>query len=92
MRFVKEVMAMKLEESDIKSELSFVLEVELNRNGMIEEIKTEFDIIRMCLPYLNDLNKNYIPIINRIVVMPLRKLLCDDNSMHLSPQERHNCL
>lgn len=74
---------MKLEEVDIKSELSFVLEVELNRNGMIKEIKTEFDIIRMCLPYLRDLNKNYIPMINRIIVMPLRKLLCDDNSVLL---------
>lgn len=81
--FLKEVMAMKLEEVDIKPELSFVLEVELNRNGMIEEIKTEFDIIRMCLTQLGELTNDYVDMIDRLVVMTLRKLLCDKESILL---------
>ena len=74
---------MKPEEVDISTELSFILEFDLNRAGMIEEIKTEFDIIRMCITQLDELGKDYVPMIDRLLVMPLRKLLCDKNSVLL---------
>lgn len=74
---------MKPEEADITTELSFILEFDLNRAGMIEEIKTEFDIIRMCITQLDELGKDYVPMIDRLLVMPLRKLLCDKNSVLL---------
>lgn len=64
-------------------ELSFVTEFDLARAGMIEEIKTEFDIIRLCITQLKELGKEYLPMIDRILVMPLRKLLCERNSVLL---------
>ena len=45
---------------------------------MIEEIRTEFDVIRIGLGHKGD--KNYSKgSSDRIVIMPLRKLLCDKN-------------
>jgi hypothetical protein len=46
---------------------------------MIKEIETEFDIIRLCLSELVELDIKYVPMINRILVIPLRKLLCEKN-------------
>ena len=83
MCLLKEVMAMKLENVDIKPELTFITEVKLNRNGMIDQVKTEFDIIRMCLTQLGELKSDYIDMIDRLVVMTLRKLLCDKESVLL---------
>ena len=62
-------------------ELSFLMEFDLNRNGMIEEIKTEFNIIRLCMMQIKELDKEYFPMLDRIVVMPLRKLLCENSSV-----------
>lgn len=64
-------------------ELSFVMELDLGRRGMIKEIETEFDIIRLCLVELKELGKEYLPMFDRILVMPLRKLLCEQNSVLL---------
>lgn len=66
-----------------KTELNFVEEFNLSRAGMLKEIETEFNIIRLCISQLNELDEQYIDITNRIVVMPLRKLLCEKNSVLL---------
>lgn len=65
-------------------EMNFVDELNLSRNGMIKEIKTEFDIIKLCLQENNKLDKQYLPMIDRILVMPLRKLLCESSSVLLN--------
>ena len=62
-------------------ELNFLEEINLSKNGMIEEIKAEFDIVRLCIQEINKLDERYRGILERIVVMPLRKLLCDKNSI-----------
>ena len=66
-----------------KTELNFVEEFNLSRVGMLKEIETEFNIIRLCISQLNELDEQYIDITNRIIVMPLRKLLCEKNSVLL---------
>lgn len=68
---------------NMNPELSFVMEFNLGRKGMIKEIETEFDIIRLCLTQLDELGKEYLPMLDRILVMPLRKLLCEQNSVLL---------
>lgn len=68
---------------NMNPELSFVMEFNLGRKGMIKEIETEFDIIRLCLMQLNELGKEYLPMLDRILVMPLRKLLCEQSSVLL---------
>jgi len=75
-------------------ELNFVDEFNLSRNGMIKEIKTEFDIIKLCLQEKNELDKQYTPMLDRILVMPLRKLLCEDSSVLLNvcPDFKMPCL
>ena len=37
----------------------------------------------MCLTELKELGKEYLPMLDRILVMPLRKLLCEQNSVLL---------
>lgn len=64
-------------------ELNFAIEFNLSRNGMIEEIRTEFDVLRICFTQLDELEAKYAPCIDRIMVMPLRKLLCEKNSVLL---------
>ena len=59
-----------------KAELNFVEEFNLNRHGMIKEIETEFNIIRLCIQEMGELDAEYHPMLDRILVMPLRKLLC----------------
>jgi len=68
---------------NMEPELSFVMEFNLGRNGMIKEVVTEFDIIRLCLTQLDELGKEYLPMLDRILVMPLRKLLCEKSSVLL---------
>lgn len=68
---------------EMEPELSFVMEFNLGRNGMIKEIETEFDIIRLCMTQLDALGKDYRSMLDRILVMPLRKLLCEKNSVLL---------
>jgi hypothetical protein len=71
-------------ELNLDPELDFVSEFDLSRNGMIKEIETEFNIIRLCLTELYELDDKYIPMFDRILVMPLRKLLCEKNSVLLN--------
>lgn len=68
---------------DNNQELNFCIEFNLSRNGMIEEIKTEFDVLRICFTEQNELVEKYQRCIQRIMVMPLRKLLCEKNSVLL---------
>ena len=58
-----------------KTELNFVDEFNLSRNGMIKEIKQEFNIIRLCLLESQELNEQYQSVLDRIIVMPLRKTI-----------------
>ena len=39
---------------NMNPELSFVMEFNLGRKGIIKEIETEFDIIRLCLTQLDE--------------------------------------
>lgn len=71
-------------ESDLDPQLNFISEFNLSRNGMIKEIKTEFDIIRLCLAETEKLPKENVKILDRILVMPLRKLLCETSSVLLA--------
>jgi hypothetical protein len=50
---------------------------------MIEEIEQEFNVIRLCLSELQELDKQYQVVLDRIIVMPLRKLLCEKSSVLL---------
>lgn len=76
-------MTMKNIDDTYKAELNFVDEFDLNRHGMILEIKQEFNIIMLCLQQTKLLDKQYRPVIDRIMVMPLRKLLCEQSSVLL---------
>lgn len=67
-----------------KVELNFVEEFNLKRHGMIEEIETEFNIIRLCIQEMSELDAEYHSMLNRILVMPLRKLLCENSSVLLN--------
>lgn len=69
--------------TNMKSELSFLMEFNLNRRGMLKEIETEFNIIKVCYKLSCELGVEHSPMINRILVMPLRKLLCEKNSVLL---------
>lgn len=60
----------------IEPELNFTDEFTLSRNGNAKEIEADFDTIRLCL----DLRGRYPDkreVFNRIIAMPLRKLLCE---------------
>ena len=67
-----------------KTELNFVDEFNLSRNGMIKEIEQEFNIIRLCLFESQELDEQYQSVLDRIIVMPLRKLLCEKASVLLN--------
>lgn len=67
-----------------KAELNFAEEFNLNRHGMIKEIETEFNIIRLCIQEMGELDAEYHPMLDRILVMPLRKLLCESGSVLLN--------
>lgn len=60
----------------IQPELNFTDEFTLSRNGIAKEIEADFDTIRLCL----DLRGQYPDkreVFDRIIAMPLRKLLCE---------------
>lgn len=67
-----------------KAELNFVDEFNLKRQGMIMEIEQEFNTIKLCFQQTGVLDKQYQPMIDRIIVMPLRKLLCEESSVLLA--------
>lgn len=48
---------MKKLDKSYEVKLNFTDEFNLNRNGMIKEIKIEFDIIRLCFQELGDLGE-----------------------------------
>ena len=61
-----------------KPELNFVTQFNLSRNGMILEIKEEFNILRLALSQISELGNEYVEMLDRIMVMPLRKLLFEN--------------
>ena len=61
--------------------LDFVQCFDLSRAGKIDQIKAEFDIIRICFSCENILSDEYKDVLDRIVIMPIRKLLCEKNSL-----------
>lgn len=63
------------------TEDNFIFEFSLNENGMIKEIKTEFDIVRFLFSKYSSLGEDYRDMLDRMMVMPLRKLLCEDTSV-----------
>ena len=64
-------------DKDVQIELNFIDEFELSRQGMIGEIKTEFDIIRFCVSSMAEYKISVREMFDRIMIMPLRKLLCE---------------
>lgn len=72
---------MRCVDDTYETELNFLDQFELSRNGMVKEIKTEFDIVRYCLAEQNKSQEQYAPVFDRIIIMPIRKLLCEKNSV-----------
>ena len=64
---------MRCVDDTYETELNFVDQFELSRNGMVKEIKTEFDIVRYCLAEQNKSQEQYAPVFDRIIIMPIRK-------------------
>lgn len=62
----------------METELNFIDKIELSEKGLVDTIHVELDIIRICLSTLYENDKTISPVLNRIIVMPLRKLLCED--------------
>lgn len=62
----------------ITSELNFLTEFELSRNGMIAEIINEFNVLRLAFSQKVELSNEYQEILDRIIVMPLRKLFFEN--------------
>lgn len=81
-------------DNEYNVELNFIDEFKLSREGMIKEIVTEFDIIRLCLQEKNELDSHYVPMLDRILIMPLRKLLCEKESvlLHVCAEFKMPCL
>ncbi len=65
-----------------KPELNFVTQFNLSRNGMILEIKDEFNVLHLAFSQMAELGDEYMEMLDRIMVMPLRKLLLKIN-IHL---------
>lgn len=61
-----------------KTELNFLTQFKLNRNGMILEIKEEFNIMRWAISQLSELDDVHKEMIDKIVVTSLRKLLFEN--------------
>lgn len=64
-------------------ELNFIETQNLSKNGMIGEIKMEFDIVRFCLNYLEENDNASREMFDKIIIMPIRKLLCERKSVLL---------
>lgn len=61
-----------------KPELNFITEFKLSRNGMLLELKKEFNIIRLALTQMEELGIDYKEMLDCIAVMPLRKVLFEN--------------
>lgn len=66
--------------SDKSIPVDFITPFELSREGKVKEIEQELDIIRICIKFIIEKTCSD-DIINKIIVMPLRKLLCEANSI-----------
>ena len=71
---------MRVIDEDLTIELNFIDEMNLSKNGLIQEILSEFDIVRLCFKELSTADPQERKALERILVMPLRKLLCDKQS------------
>lgn len=60
----------------VEPELNFTDEFALSRNGIAKEIVADFDTIRLCLDF-REQYPDKREVFNRIIAMPLRKLLCE---------------
>lgn len=59
-------------------DLNFLSEFALNKQGMVKEAITEFNIIRLAITQQLQLTNDYKEMCDRIMVMPLRKLLLEN--------------
>lgn len=66
-----------------EQELNFITEFKLNRNGMLLELKKEFNIIRLVLTQMKELGADYKEMLDCIAVMPLRKILFENQHTSL---------
>ena len=66
-----------------KPELNFITEFKLSRNGMLLELKKEFNIIRLALTQMKELGADYKEMLDCIAVMPLRKILFENQHTSL---------
>ena len=64
-----------------ESELNFLFEFKLSERGIIEQIERELDVIQLCVGNISDIEKKYYDMIDYIIVMPMRKLLCEEKSI-----------
>ncbi len=64
-------------------ELKFITEFKLSRNGMLLELKKEFNIIRLALTQMEELGAEYKEMLDSIAVMPLRKILFENKQKPL---------
>lgn len=72
---------MKMEDFSNKNiPIDFITPFELSREGKVKEIEQELDIIRICINFIFE-KKYSDDLINKIIVMPLRKLLCESSSI-----------
>ena len=64
-------------------ELNFIETQTLSRYGMIREIEMEFNIIRFCLDNMSGTDRGTREMLDKIIIMPVRKLLCEKKSVLL---------
>lgn len=65
----------------LKYEVNFITADKLYRSSIIEEIKTEFDLVRMCQAMIKPFGLDARRTLDRFIALSLRKLLCDDESL-----------
>lgn len=61
-----------------KPEMNFLTQLELSHNGMILEIKDEFNLMRWSMSQLSELEDENKGMIDKIIVVSLRKLLFEN--------------
>ena len=62
-------------------ELNFIFEYPLSRNGMVQELTTELNVLRFGLSNIQEIGQDYSDVIDRVILVPLRKLLCENQSV-----------
>lgn len=63
---------------EYEPELNFITEFKLSKKGMLAELKKEFDIIRLAITQMEEIESDYKELIDRIAVMPLRKIMFEN--------------